>query len=461
VRWFIILASLVSTLGCTVHEVEDRKPPMDVPKAFSATGTGPLPDRWWTALGDGNLDALVAGALTGNLSLRSTWARLAQARAIAWRAGAASLPSLEASGGASGSASGTVDHHGNDASSGSVPFSLGLAASYELDLWGRVRSGEQAANLDLLASEQDVHAAAMTLAAGVAVSWLRILDARGQLAVLDDQAATSRAYLDAVSLRFRAGRAPVADVLQQRQALEAIQGERVRLQSALRVEEHRLAVLLGKSPVAFKAPQGRTLPSLAPLPGTGAPLAWMTRRPDLRAAYLRLQAADHRVAAAVADRFPRVSLSARTSGGWDGHTIITSWLANLAANVVAPLFDGGRRSAEVDRARAVVSERLHAWGQLLLRSLEDVENALVREARQIEYLESLEKQLALSGQAVAQARDGYKKGTTDFTRYLVATQAHQRLERTVLAARRDLILHRISLYRSLGGSWELAPPKGE
>jgi len=457
--WLPAVLLTLLAAGCTVHEVGDPEPPVTVPKAFSSSGKEALPSEWWTALGDGKLDDLVGRALAGNLSLKSTWARLAQARAVLLREGAASLPGLEATGGASGSVSGTVDHRGTDSSSGSVPFSLALAASYELDLWGRVRSAQEAAGLDLLASEQDVHAAAMTLTAEVAASWVRILETRGQLAILDSQVATNRAHLEAAGAQFRAGQAPVVDVLQQRQALEALQGEGARLKAALRVEEHRLAVLLGQAPTSFRAPPGRALPSLAPLPSTGAPAAWIKRRPDLQAAFLRLQAADHRVAAAVANRLPRVSLSARAGGGWDGHTIVTSWLANLAANVVAPLFDGGQRSAEVDRTRAVVDERLQGWGQLLLTSLQDVENALVQEARQREYLASLEKQLALAGQVVTQAREGYKKGTMGFARFLTATLALQRLERTLLSARRDLVLQRIGLYRSLGGSWALTPPK--
>ena len=115
--------------------------------------------------------------------------------------------------------------------------------------------------------------------------------------------------------------------------------------------------------------------------------------------------------------------------------------------------DGGRRKAEVDRNRAVVSERLHQYGQALLGSIEEVENGLAREASQGDYLRSLEVQLDLSRAAVDQASEGYKGGTVDSTRFLATTLAHQRLERTSLSARRDLVLYRIGLYRALAGSW--------
>jgi NodT family efflux transporter outer membrane factor (OMF) lipoprotein len=454
-------ALLVMTVlgGCMVARPEDRKIPVELPASFSAGGLGERPEKWWTVLEDPALNGLMDRAMSGSFTLRSTWDRLAQARASARREGAALLPSVDSTGGGSGSASGTVDHRGNTTRTESVPFTVGLAANYEIDLWGRIRSAAEAASLDVLASEQDVHAAAMTLSAEVAASWIRLTELRGQIALLDEQIGTSEEFLKTVTIRFKGGQVPATDVLQQRQALESVQGEKVRLLSNLTVERNRLAVLVGRAPTTFEVPSGTGLPGLPALPETGTPAQWVNRRPDLRAAYLRLRSADWRTASAVADRFPRISLSGRASVGWDGTNAISSWLTNLAANLLGPLMDGGRRKAEVDRNRAAASQRLHEYGQALLRAVEEVENALVREARQGEYIGSLDKQIDLSRQSVNRALAGYRKGTVDFTRFLNTTLTHQRLERTRLAARRDRVLHRIALYRALGGSWKLDHPK--
>jgi len=461
ILWVAILTGLVFFWGCAFHEPSRPENLVKLPGAFSLSGNKPAPAAWWTALGDTRLNALIDEALSGNMSLRSTWDRLAQARASARREGASSWPALEGTAGATGSISGTDGGSGSGAStSHGLTFSGALAASYEVDLWGRVRSAQKAAELDVLAGEQDLHASAMTLSAEVANAWIRLQELRGRRALLEEQLKTNEDYVEAVTLRFRLGRVPAVDVLQQRQSLEAVRGERSRVEASIRVEENRLAVLLGKPPGTFKAPSGSALPALPPLPSTGAPAEWVQRRPDLQAAFFRIRAADRRVSVAIADRFPRISLSARTGGSAEVCDLFTSWLANLAANLTAPLLDGGRRKAEVDRARASASERLHQYGELLLRSLEEVENALVREARQKEYAGSLAKQIGFSRQAVDQALEGYRKGTVDFTRFLTTVLAHQRLERTRLQGRRDLVLYRIALYRSLGGSWDLPrPPK--
>ncbi len=456
----LLLPALLLALlaGCSLLEPSDHASLVDLPGSFSASGKHPAPPRWWTAFGDDTLDGLVAQALSGNLGLRVSWDRLRQAQAAARREGAASYPSLDVSESFTGSKSGASGRDIPSTESHAGTFAAALTASYELDLWGRVRSAQNAAACDALGSREDLRAAAMTLSAEIAIAWFRLNELRGQRALLDEQIETNGDYVDAASMRFRQGQVSATDVLQQRQALEALRGERVRLEASIRVEENRLAVLLGRAPGDFRAPDGALPAALPPLPATGTPAALVRKRPDLRASLLRLRAADRRVASAVADRFPRFSLSARAGVSVEVCDLVLNWLGNLAANLLAPLVDGGRRAAEVDRTRALASERLHAYGQVLLQALEEVENALAREVRQAAYLRSLDRQLDLSNQAVDRASEGYKKGTVDFTRFLTTTLSHQRLERTHLSARRDLVLYRIALYRSLGGSFDLTPP---
>ena len=446
-------------LSCT-RRAETFSPPVGAPKAFSMSGKAPMPARWWTAFDDAELSALVERALAGNLNLQSTWDRLEQARAAA-RAGAAGMyPSVTGDGGASRTRTVTlvrVDDgvkHRDIAYASS--FSLGLVASYEVDLWGRVRSTRDAAALDLRASREDLSAAAITLAAEVGGTWYRLVDQRGQIRLLDDQIRTNREYLELVTLRFRRGQVPATDVLQQQQLLESTKAEKVQARSGRKVLEHQLAVLLGKSPGAAAGGPGGVLPDLPPLPDTGVPAELIRRRPDLRGAYLRVQAADRRVAAAIADRFPRISLSARAeTSAAEVRDLFDNWLAGIAANLTAPLFDGALREAEVDRTRAAASERLHVYGQTVLEALRDVEDALVREARQQEFLASVDQQLDLSRKVIDQTRDRYAKGAMDYLRVLAALQSHQRLQRAHLRGKQELIQFRINLYRALGGGWDM------
>ena len=365
------LAGLLGCAGCW-PQVRQPTTPVTPPAAFSATGTSPLPARWWTAFGDPHLNKLVAEALSGNLSLRATWDRLAQTRAEADRRLAARLPAVDASAAFSRSVTKTADRPRAYTDS----RALGLAASYEVDLWGRVRSAHAAAELDAQASAEDLHAAAMTLAAEIAGTWYRLTELHGQLKLLAGQVKTNQDYLAIVTAKFQKGQAPATDVLQQRQLLESTRAERLLVASEIEVARHQLALLVGRSPGTFTPPATGELPAIAELPATGVPTAWLQQRPDLRAAYLRVQAADHRVAAAIADRFPRLGLSARAdTTAPDIRDLFDNWLATLAANLSAPLFDAGQRQAEVARTRAVASERLNAYGQVVLTSLKEVEEA--------------------------------------------------------------------------------------
>ena len=195
--------------------------------------------------------------------------------------------------------------------------------------------------------------------------------------------------------------------------------------------------------------------ALPDLPRTGLPADLIRRRPDIRRAYYRILAADRRVAAAVADRFPRLSLSAQvTTSGERTRDLFDNWVSSLAANLLGPIIDGGTLAAEVDRTRAVASEKLHDYGQAVVEALGEVEDSLVREKRQLTYMDSLDVQLKLSGRAMERVRERYTKGAEDYLRVLDALLTHQKLQRTRLTASRDLVQYRIDLCRALGGGWD-------
>jgi NodT family efflux transporter outer membrane factor (OMF) lipoprotein len=456
--------ALVTLAACAGPSADEGPaPPVRVPDRFSAAGTLNPPDRWWTALGDPALDALVDRALAGNLDLRAAWDRLDQAEAAARKAGAGVWPEVSAVAGAgrSRAATRTVDGEPRTFSS-ATDFSLGLLATYEVDLWGRVRSARDAAALAAMAGREDLDAAAITLAAEVAAAWVRLLDQRGQIRLLDEQIRTNTEYLELVTFRFRQGQGSAVDVLQQRQLLEATRSERHRADAERQVLEHRLAILTGRPPDAPVTAAREALPALPPAPATGLPADLVRKRPDVRAAWFRLREADASAAAAAADRWPRLALSARaeTSAG-AVRDLFDNWIAGLAAGLVAPLFAGGALDAEADRAQAAARERLHRYGQSILGALGEVEDALARERRQHDVVESLERQLALSKAAVDQTRERYAKGAEDYLRVLTVLLSNQRLARDTLRGRRELIGYRIDLHRALGGGWGLERPADE
>ena len=419
---------------------------------FSASGPAQLPVQWWTTFEDPALNRLISQALAGNLTLQSAWDRLDRARAVARKAGADLGPQLNAEAGA-----GATSSRSNSRTDSSQSFNLGLVASYEIDLWGRIRSTSEAAELDAQASAESLQTAALTLSAQVATTWFQLLEQRGQIEILEQQQRTNEQALELISLQFRTGQVSIADLLQQRQVVESRRGERALASGRAQVLQNQLAVLLGVTPEQAPPISASKLGELPPLPATGLQSGLLERRPDVRAAWLQLQAADQRVAAAVADRFPRLSLTGRASTSDERlEDLFDDWLATLAANLLAPLLDGGRRSAEVERSQALAAESLHDYGQTVLEALAEVENALTREQRQQEYLASIDRQLELSIQAGGRIRDRYLNGAEDYQRVLGALLSNQLLQRTQLSARGELFVNRINLCRSLAGGWEMA-----
>ncbi|PLX72856.1 MAG: hypothetical protein C0614_13440 [Desulfuromonas sp.] len=445
--WLLVSWMLLGGAGC-VPLTDRPEQPFELPATFSQQGGEVSHGNWWLVFDDPQLDSLISIALLENFSLRSFEARLDQARAVARRAGAELMPSLTsvASMVRSRSESATGDSTSRD-------YGLELFASYQIDLWGRIRASRDAALSDVVASSYDLSAAALTLSAQVVDTWYQLLEQRGQQTLLSEQLAASNQVLDLVNQKFEVGQVGAADLLQQRQVVEAALGEMALVKAKSAVLEHQLAVLTGLSPGLGKSSLSGSLPKLPLLPATGLPAELLHNRPDVLSLWHRLQAADHRLAVAVAERLPTIGLTARLqSSAEHGSQLFDDWLASVAANLAGPLLDGGRRRAEADRARAVVTELLNQYAQAVLVAVGEVEDALAREEQQRHYLTSLDRQVESSQIALQSIRDRYLQGVENYQRVLTALTSHQSLQRRYLTAQRELIGYRVDLYLALGGT---------
>ena len=443
----------MSISGCTTtHEVS---PPTIIPATFSAIGQTPLQQQWWTSLDDPGLDALIEQAFERNFDLRTAWNRLAQAQAVARQQGAALLPTVDGEAGAS-----QLRQETDSNRSRSQTLMLGLAVNYELDLWGRLNSAAEAADYDVQASEQDLQTAAISLAASIANTWYELAEQEAQIRIINEQTQTNKQLLELIDARFRRGVSPASDVLRQQQLVESAQGELVLAQRQAEVLRHQLAVLIGQAPTQVIDQDNPMLAELPSLPETGVPAELIQRRPDVLSAYLSVNAADKRLASAIANQYPRISLSAdlQTSGS-KARDLFSNWLLNLAANASQPLFDGGERKAEVDRTRAVRDEALNSYSQTILTALQDVEDALTSEQYQQRYLDSLNKQILTATSVVERTRARYLNGQTEYINVLEAITSLQSLQRSVLTAQLNLLSYRIELYRALAGPLSLGEPE--
>ena len=343
----------------------------------------------------------------------------------------------------------------------STKYTMGLAISYEIDLWGRIRSLKQAALLDATAAMEDVYAAAITLSSNVAKTWYQLAEAKQNKQVLNRQLATNEKVLDIITTQFRTGQVGAADVYRQRQLVESTNGQLIQAEENIMLLQHRLSVLIGKSPAQWWADDEIGLIELPALPETGLPSVVIQNRPDVASAYKAIQAADMRVAAAVAEQYPTISISStiETSTSVSKPNLFDDWLANLAGNALGPIFDAGYRKAEVKRKKAMLSEAINNYGQAVLEAVRETEDAINQELLQRKYIDNLNKQLQLARRVYERTEQNYIKGQIDYVRVLDALISQQQLEISQLNARRILIERRIDICKAIAAGWEMEPPK--
>lgn len=470
----LLLAAGLLFLSACSPPAEPVDTPAELPESFSRSGEAPRPDTWWRAFEDPALTRLIERALRNRPTLRETWARLAQAQATAGRTAADRWPSL--SGEAEASRQQTGDLRDNDSGGSSATrrsgtlssdnitedYSLGLSASYELDLWGRIDARADAARLDARASRQQLEAAALSLTGSVADTWYRLLAQRARLDLLHRQLDTNRTVASVVEVRVLQGQAGLADLLRQRELIQQTQEQIAAAEGEVQLLENELSVLLGRAPRMGDLPDGRSLPSGPVLPRTGVPADLIARRPDVQEALLRVQAADKRVAAAIAERFPRIDLTGSlTTAAAAPADLFTSWTSNLAAQLSVPLIDAGQRRAEVNRTEAVVAERLAQFEDTTLTALQEVEDALTRIEQQAKRVDRLSRQVQLARQAVQRLRSRYVNANVDFLDVLDALTRVQNLERQLIDSRRQRLAARVGLARALAGGIDPPRPAGD
>lgn len=448
--FMLLFAIVVIVAGCK-GKITPVAVPVVLPAAFSQSGSARLNEKWWYDFADPALNELVDQGLHNNFSLQSSWDRLNQARAVLRKNRSSFFPTFNSE------AKVTEKSYKSDGlTTDSGELTIGAFAQYELDLWGRIRSTAEAARLDMEATRADLDAAAVTLAAEVAATWFTLIEQHNEIALVGDQLEANEKALEVLSSRFKTGQVVLADMLQQQQLVESKKGELASLIAEKRQSEHALAILVGKIPGSLDLDMiPKHLPSLSPLPDTGIPAEIILLRPDVRSALHAVEAADQRVAAAVADRFPTLRLTATlsTTGRYTSN-LFSDYIGSFVAGLAGPIIDGGRRKAEVERARFAASAKLNYYGQVLLIAIGEVENALITEQQQQLYLASLQKQLVLSKRTVAQARFRYMKGVENYQRVLTATTSQQGLEKQILKVKRVLLLNRIQLCKAIGSGWQ-------
>ena len=440
--------------GCTIHSVDEeaRLLEVEVPPSFSESATGAvLPSdwdySWWETFKDEDLNRLVESGLAANLGLQQYVARIEQAAALARQAGARLYPSLDLDAGYD------LEWDGETASSASRDrkdaADLGVLLRWELDVWGRLSSLRRAENLAAQATIEDWLGARLLLSSAIAESYFEIQEQRRQLEVILAQIEINETLHQLTSLRFGQGQSSIVDVLQQQEQLEATLARVPQTEARIGQLEYSLDVLLGQPPGKGNRVTSSRLGRPPPLPAVGIPALLLTRRPDLRGAQKRVLASDYDVGVSVAEQLPTLALGGAID--WKRDPSFGHGITAVFAGLAAPLFDGGERRSEVRFRKARLAEALAAYSQRYLSALFEVEAALLEERKSDERLVLVEQQLVTSQRLLAEARNRFSQGLTDYLPVITSLSIVQNLERGVISSRRSVLSARVGLHRALGG----------
>ena len=446
--------AILLLVGCSLHNPTKVELSVDPPPEYlenRAVDEHGLPvDQWWLVFNDEQLSLLMTELFDQNLELTQAVARLEQVEALVLITRSAESPVLSGGGslGRSSQPGLTDDFIGNNQQ-------LSLAAGYELDLWGKLEAQSKAAELELSASRRDVQTLYLGLSARLADLYFLAIEQRAQLALTDQSIASFAETLSRVENRYNLGLVPAVDMYQARQSLAGAQATRYLFEANLSEAEHSIAVLTGRYPDRSPGGSLEQLPGAPDLFDAGIPADLISQRPDLQAALQRVEAADYRVAAAIAERFPSISLS----GGYGSlrQDLTTGLLKgefwSLLGNLAMPIVDGGRRRAEVDRKEAALREAVADYQNKVLIAFREVEDALVNNYATEQRVERLAETALATGATLRLSTDRYLAGLVEYLPVLTSQRADFEVSSRLLAARRQLLADRISLARALGGDW--------
>ena len=334
-------------------------------------------------------------------------------------------------------------------------YSLSAAAKYELDIWGKLKSGTSAAKFDVMASEQDLNALYISISAQLADLYYLAVEQQAQLDLSDQTIDSFEDTLDRVERRYRSGLVPALDVYQSRANLASAKAQRPIFESSFTTSLNAIAVIIGRFPDRKSIYIAEEM-NVPPEFNAGVPSQLLMRRPDINAALLRLTASNERIGVAISDRFPSFNLSGNYGGSseklkdiLDSPNII--W--NILMQIAQPMLDAGNRKAEVNRTKAVFRENLALYHKTVLNAFREVEDSLAKSRTSEERIMMLGDTVSASENSYRISLDNYMQGLTDYLPVLTEQLRHFTAKSNLLTAKRQLFSNRIQLARALGGAW--------
>ena len=452
--------------GCAVGP-DYHKPDVTTPAQFKHAegwtqanpGDAFARGAWWEIYGDSQLNGLVETLNTSNQTVAQYEAQYRQARALVRSARGAFIPTVDLTTGKTRSSQGTGSSSSSLSSSSSGirdTYNAQLDVSWEADIWGKLRRGLEADTASAQASLADLASMQLSLQSELVQNYL-------QLRVIDEQKrlleATVEAYQRSLTLtqnQYRAGISARDAIAQAQTQLKSTQADLIDLAWQRAQYENAIAVLMGKAPSEFSLEPTRSIPALPQIPNS-VPSQLLERRPDIAAAERSVMQANANIGVAKAAYYPDFTLSLR--GGYSSSTY-SNWLTlpnrfwSVGPQLAMTLFDGGQRSAEVDRTEAVYDQTVAQYRQAVLNGFQEVENYRIQ-------LKVYEDEAVVRAEALDSARESlrltsnqYKSGLIGYLDVVNVQTTALSNERSVLTLLQSRLVASVQLIAALGGGWE-------
>ena len=470
-KLIVAVLFLVLLAGCAVGP-DYREPKLAMPASWQEAqqkGVEIRPvemARWWTTFNDPLLDSLVERAVKSNLDLRIAEARIREARASRAVVASGAWPSVDVSASyrrnrssENALALGSLAPQGGGNLEQDL-FKTGFDASWEIDVFGGVRRSVEAADATIAASVENRRDVLVTLLGDVAKNYIDLRGFQRRLAVARANLKAQQDTLELTRIRFQAGLTSDLEVAQAEAQASTTTAQIPTLESALKQAAYSLDLLLGLSPGALWNDLANeiAIPSLPPEVLVGLPSDLLRRRPDIRFAERQLAASTAQIGAAMADLFPKFSLtgaaglqSISASDWFTGRSRYWS----IGPTISWPIFDAGRIRANIEIRNAQQEQALTQYEKTVLAAFGDVEKSLVNYSREQARQQALTNAVASNRRAVEMANELYVRGLNDFLNVLDTQRSLYATENDLAQSEAAMASNLVALYKALGGGWEV------
>lgn len=459
-RRLLLASAPVMLIGACTMGPNYKQPPVQTPQTFrdqigpaDAASIADLP--WWSVFNDPPLQALVTEGLHNNYDLQIAVSRIQQARAIVAQAQSEGAPQIGYNLGAAGQEN-IVAGQNSAVSATYGTFGGLINAAWEFDIWGRIKRSTEAAEASLLGQEDVRRGVMLTLVTDVAAGYFRLIELDRELAIAQDSVASFDKSLDLFTDRYKAGKDSDLPVQRSLALYQSAEANVSTLQRLIHQQENALCVLVGRDPGPIARGRLLTEQTMPPAP-VGETTALLKRRPDILAAEQTVVNANAEVGVALADFYPKIGLGALVGGDGVtfGHGVQGFGLWGVALSAAGPIFTGGRLQAIYHQRQAFWDETVASYRKTILTAFQETSDALIAQQTLVGRRERLEAQIAALQQSLSIAKLRYDNGRASYFEVLEAQQQLYPAEYELAQTQRDQLLAVVSLYKAVGGGWNV------